>query len=182
MRNLNLLILCLVCANAFPQKWEWNPDMQYWRNYDKTGINVFEPGKDDTVGFDHVKVRIGGSFALQFQGLQHTNTAAPNYDADSINLNELRDIGPGFNNPTANLNLDVQLANGIRMNLVMYLSSRHHPEAWVKGGYLQIDKLTFLKSPGVDKVMKYITLKVGHMEINYGDAHFRRSDNGDRKS
>ena len=26
--------------------------------------------------------------------------------------------------------------------------------------------------------MKYTTLKVGHMEINYGDAHFRRSDNG----
>ena len=26
--------------------------------------------------------------------------------------------------------------------------------------------------------MKYVTLKVGHFEINYGDAHFRRTDNG----
>ena len=26
--------------------------------------------------------------------------------------------------------------------------------------------------------MKIVTLRVGHMEINYGDAHFRRSDNG----
>jgi hypothetical protein len=26
--------------------------------------------------------------------------------------------------------------------------------------------------------MQIVTLKVGHMEINYGDAHFRRSDNG----
>lgn len=25
--------------------------------------------------------------------------------------------------------------------------------------------------------MKYTTIKIGHNEINYGDAHFRRSDN-----
>jgi hypothetical protein len=27
-------------------------------------------------------------------------------------------------------------------------------------------------------LMQVVTIKVGHMEINYGDAHFRRSDNG----
>jgi hypothetical protein len=27
-------------------------------------------------------------------------------------------------------------------------------------------------------IMKYATVKVGHFEINYGDSHFRRSDNG----
>jgi len=27
-------------------------------------------------------------------------------------------------------------------------------------------------------VMQYVTLRVGHMEINYGDEHFRRTDNG----
>jgi hypothetical protein len=26
--------------------------------------------------------------------------------------------------------------------------------------------------------MEYATLRVGHFEINYGDAHFRRTDNG----
>src|SRR5262249_31408046 len=26
--------------------------------------------------------------------------------------------------------------------------------------------------------MKYLTLRLGHFEINYGDMHFRRSDNG----
>src|SRR5690606_40691350 len=36
----------------------------------------------------------------------------------------------------------------------------------------------FLGSPVVDRIFEYVTLKVGHMEINYGDAHFRRSDNG----
>jgi hypothetical protein len=70
------------------------------------------------------------------------------------------------------------LAPGIKVYLTTYLSARHHNEAWVKGGYLLIDKLPFLKSPGIDKAMDYLTLKVGDMEINYGDAHLRRSDNG----
>src|SRR5690242_21247592 len=26
--------------------------------------------------------------------------------------------------------------------------------------------------------MKYTTLRVGHFEVDYGDAHYRRSDNG----
>lgn len=62
--------------------------------------------------------------------------------------------------------------------MTLYLSSRHHNETWVKGGYIQFDKLPFLKSALLDKVMEYTTIKVGHMEVNYGDAHFRRSDNG----
>ena len=32
--------------------------------------------------------------------------------------------------------------------------------------------------PALQKVMEYVTIKAGHFEINYGDAHFRRSDNG----
>jgi hypothetical protein len=47
----------------------------------------------------------------------------------------------------------------------------------VKGGYIQFDKLPF-KGAFWDKMMDIVTIKVGHMEINYGDAHFRRSDGG----
>jgi hypothetical protein len=48
----------------------------------------------------------------------------------------------------------------------------------VKGGYLLLDKLPFIKSEAVSRAMDFLTFKVGVMEINYGDAHFRRSDNG----
>nr|MBI1229403.1 hypothetical protein [Cytophagales bacterium] len=153
-------------------------DLQFWRPYDQRGINVFETGKADTVSFDELKVRIGGAFAQQFQSISHSNDATVVPNANGINVNQLVDIGPGFNLATANLNIDVALADGIRLNLVTYLSSRHHPETWVKGGYLQMDKVPFLKSDFFDQVMEKVTLKVGHMEINYGDAHFRRSDNG----
>jgi hypothetical protein len=63
------------------------------------------------------------------------------------------------------------------MHLRTYLSSRHHPEPYVKGGYIQVDRLDFISKGFMEDLMKYTTLKIGHMENNYGDAHFRRSDN-----
>lgn len=94
------------------------------------------------------------------------------------NGNQLYDLSAGFPLAQANLNLDVQLADGIRVSLVSYMSSHHHNEFWVKGGYFQIDKVGFLNSDLMNRLWKNLTLKVGHMEINYGDAHFRRSDGG----
>ena len=95
-----------------------------------------------------------------------------------MNSNQLYDLAGGFPLAQANLNLDVQLTDGVRVSLVSYMSSHHHNEFWVKGGYFQIDKVGFLNSELMDKLWKNLTLKVGHMEINYGDAHFRRNDGG----
>jgi hypothetical protein len=130
------------------------------------GFAQFEPDQDNGDGFEKVKVQVGGDFALQYQILKH--------EADT----QLVPLGTGFNLPTANLRIDADLAKGIHVNLETYLSARHHNEAWVKGGYILIDELPFIKSPGIDKVMDYLTLRVGDMELDYGDAHFRRSDNG----
>ncbi len=69
------------------------------------------------------------------------------------------------------------LYDGVRMHLRTYLSSRHHPEPYVKGGYFQIDKLDFISEGFLEDFMSHATIKIGHMENNYGDAHFRRSDN-----
>jgi hypothetical protein len=153
-------------------------DLQFWRPYDQRGINVFETGKADTVDYEGMKVRIGGHFTQQWQSLSHSNTADAVLNANNVNLNQLIDIGAGTNLATANLNIDVALADGLRLNMIAYLSSRHHPETWVKGGYLQVDKLSFLNVGNTDWFDKYLTLRVGHMQINYGDAQFRRSDNG----
>ena len=143
-------------------------DLQYFRSPGLEGINRFETAKDsNNVPFTGVKVRVGGDFALQFQAIDHSTGST----------DTLATLGNNFNLPTANLNLDVQLADGVRMNLVTYLSSRHHPEAWVKGGYIQVDKLDFIKQGFLENVMKVLTIKAGLDEINYGDAHFRRSDN-----
>jgi hypothetical protein len=47
----------------------------------------------------------------------------------------------------------------------------------VKDGYVQIDQSPIDFAP-LKALMEIVTVRLGHMEINYGDAHFRRSDNG----
>lgn len=128
----------------------------------------FEDQKADLPEFDKVKVKVGGDFAIQLQGLSHSNTN------DTINF---YDMVTNFNLPTANLNLDVYLAYGVKMHLRTYLSSRHHTEAWVKGGHVQFDSFEFISDGFLSGIMDFTTIKVGLDEINYGDAHFRRTDN-----
>ncbi len=153
--------------------------IQNFRYYDQRGINVFETPKNN-VTFQGLRVRFGAGFTQQFQALNHENylTGVPNSQIPAAEkINKLYKLTDGFNTAQANLNMDVQLADGIRLNLVTYLSARHHNEAWVKGGYIQFDKLPF-KGKFWDDLMNVMTVKIGHMEINYGDAHFRRSDGG----
>ncbi|MFA6922714.1 MAG: hypothetical protein WC223_00535 [Bacteroidales bacterium] len=125
----------------------------------------FEQGKVDASKFTKVKANIGGDFVLRFQSLKS--------HADSAMV----PLGGNINFPSANLNVNVDMAPGIMVNLTTYLASRHHQNTYVEGGYILIDQLPFLKSKVADDIMKYATIKVGMMEINYGDAHFRRSDN-----
>lgn len=159
----------LLAVAIFASFWGYSQNRQLdnYRAPDKNGVNVFEAPKDTALTFDGVKVRIGGSSTLQFQALDHENSGAV----------ELIPIGDNFNLATANLDLDVALAKGVRMHLRTYLSSRHHPEPYVKGGYFQVDNLDFISPGFLEDAMKYLTIKVGHMENNYGDAHFRRTDN-----
>lgn len=150
--------------------------LQHFRPADQRGVNMFETPKEPGVEFSGFRVDWGAAFAAQLQALEHEHTAVPNV-VNGVNINQLADIGVGFNNPTANFSLHAQLAPGVRVALTAYLSSRHHPEAWVKDGYLLVDRLPVDVAP-LNALMRYMTIRLGHMEINYGDAHFRRSDNG----
>lgn len=145
-------------------------NIQYFRPWDKHGINIFENSKDDSVMFKGTTVRIGGNFTQQFQALSHENAAGEGVEGGLYNL------GSGFNLATANLNLDIQLGDGIRIALENYMSSRHHPEFWVKGGYIQFDKLPIWGQP--QWFTDNFRVKIGHFQVNYGDQHFRRTDNG----
>ncbi|MDD4227400.1 MAG: hypothetical protein PHU98_13555, partial [Mariniphaga sp.] len=157
---ISLLLMTSVIVHAQQTK------LQFFRPNDKTGLNVFESTKTDTVAFDGFKVRLGGDFAMQFQSLNQSNSAG-----------NLVELGSDFNLPSANLNLDVQLLDGVRMHLKTYLSSRAHNETWIKGGHMQVDKLDFVSPGFLSGLMQYATITIGLDEFNYGDAHFRRSDN-----
>jgi hypothetical protein len=173
---VNTVRLLLVSAMLLPlagfgqEVREFYMRPSFWRPYDQRGINIFETTKTpDSIPFQGPRMRIGAGFSQQFQHMKH-ETKSPGkvlYDMD----------GGNFNLAMANLFVDVQLSEGIRLHVATYLSARHHEEAWVKGGYIQFDKLPF-KGKFWNDLMDITTIKVGHMEINYGDQHFRRSDGG----
>ena len=172
------LIFLLLVAFSF-QAIGQDQDMQYFRYNDKNGLNVFETTKNDSTPYHHMKVKIGGNFEQSFQMLRDQNTAIPMTQTGfNGNVNSLTKLTNGFDLAMANLIVDAQLADGIRVDLTVYLASRHHEDAWVKGGYVQIDKLAFLHSGLIDKIMKSITIKVGQFDVDYGDQHYRRTDGG----
>lgn len=171
-----LLAGSAVMAQEEPTEMYENEDsraeLQNFRYNDQRGVNVFEAPKDDKPyrGFG---MRLGGDFAIQWQALSQSTDRPSGVVAGDT----LQSLDPNFNLPTANLNLDIQIYDGVRMHLRTYLSSRHHSEAWVKGGYVRIDKLDFIKEDFLSEIMDIAFIKVGMDEINYGDVHFRRSDN-----
>ncbi|WP_216629168.1 hypothetical protein [Sphingobacterium lumbrici] len=188
MKFTNLLSLCVLSMLLNPlaglaqeekevDKFMTFGEPAFFRSYDKKGIHVFETTKDDyDKPYTGRKLNLGAGFTMQFQSLKNENPGALNSGPAAVNA--LAPLKPGFMTSQANLYIDVQLADGIRMNLTNYLSSRHHNEFYVKGGYLQVDKIPFIESDLLDNLMRYTTIKVGHMEINYGDVHFRRPDGG----
>lgn len=150
--------------------------IQRMRPVDQRGLNIFETPKRDAVPYTGFKLEWGAAFTQQFQDLEHSNTASPRM-VGTTDMNKPVAIGAGFNNANANLYMNAQLAPGIRVALTSYMSARHHNEMWVKDGYLLIDESP-IKIKALEKLMEYVTVKAGHFEINYGDAHFRRTDNG----
>ncbi|MBK8556882.1 MAG: hypothetical protein IPL65_14390 [Lewinellaceae bacterium] len=184
MKKLTYLPLIVFFLASF-QMFAQQPGIQYSRSWDKDGINVFEPSKSmDQPEFTGVKVRIGGAFTQDFQSLTHSNTpdtstqylygvitnpADPKFNVSEAKLQ-------GFNLAMANLNFDIQLGDGVRVALENYMSARHHSEFWVKGGYIQFDKLPMFGSP--EWYTKYVRVKIGHFQPNFGDMQFRRTDGG----
>jgi hypothetical protein len=162
--TLVLVATFMAAGSAFAQ---FDRQMQYFRYPDQRGLNVFEAPFETDVEFDGVNVRLGGANTIQFQALNQDNDAGTPGNLES-----------NFNLATSNLDLDVALANGLSMHLRTYLSSENHPEPYVKGGYMQIDRLDFVSEGFLSELMDHMRVKVGHMELNYGDNHFRRSDNG----
>jgi len=151
-------------------------EIQHMRPLDQRGLNVFESPKEAGAKYEGFKLSWGGAFAQQFQNLTHKNAASPKV-VSGVNQNQLIAIGSGFNNADANLYLNAQLARGIRVAVETYASARHHNETWVKDGYFLVDGSP-IDSKLLDRIMEVATLKIGHFEVNYGDQHFRRSDNG----
>ena len=145
---------------------------------DKSGINVFDVQKD-SVEYKGLSVDLGGAFNMDYQAMNSFNDQPSTFALPSKIVGyRLMNLENNFNLPAADMTIAAQLFDGVRVNLDIYLASRHHNETYARGGYLQIDKLDFIQKDFLAGIMKYATIKIGQMENNFGDAHFRASDNG----
>ena len=152
--------------------------MQNQISRDKNGINVFDV-KKDSAEFKGLSVDLGGAFNMDYQAMNSFNDQPATFALPSKIVGyKLMNLENNFNLPAADMTIAAQLFDGVRVNLDIYLASRHHNETYARGGYLQIDKLDFIKKDFLAGIMKYSTIKIGQMENNFGDAHFRASDNG----
>ena len=64
-RSIFTTLFVVVMFMAYGQQ----PELQYFRANDQSSNAVFETPKDNDVEFTGLKVRVGGDFALQFQGI-----------------------------------------------------------------------------------------------------------------
>ena len=157
------IALLLMGQGAFAQS---AGDLQYYRPMDKTGINMFEAPKETESVFDGLNVHIGLQNTMQFQGLSQSGN------------DDLNNLGTNFNLPTSNLDFNAQLADGVRMHLRSWVASPGQGASFhIKGGYIQFDRLDFVTEGFMEDLMDNVRIRIGHLDFNYGDAHFRRSDN-----
>lgn len=120
--SLILAALCL-SGSAIAQQVSFG-HIQNQIKRDKSAINQFDV-KKDSVEFKGVSIDLGGAFALQFQAVNSFNDQENLAGYPTYRLNNLLN---NLNLPTANMTFGAQLADGVRVNLDLYLSSRHHEE------------------------------------------------------
>ena len=131
------------------------------------------PGAEFT-GF---KLDFGAAFTSQVQNLTHANTAVP-VMVSGVNTNQLADIGFGFNNSDRQP-LSQRAARARHPRRDDQLPVVASPQRDVGQGRLHPDRRVADRLRAAqDAVADRHACASVHMEINYGDAHFRRSDNG----
>ena len=117
-------------------------------------------------------LRVGFHSAGAVQFLHHSNTNTTTW---------LPTISRGFQSAVGNLTFDLDLADGINVYFDLYLSSSHHEgTVYDREGYVYVDHLpdeSDLKF--MNGLFKYLDIKAGHMEVDFGNNQLVRSDNAD---
>ncbi|HET7584676.1 MAG TPA: hypothetical protein VFK13_07210 [Gemmatimonadaceae bacterium] len=93
----------------------------------------------------------------------------------------LPQLGSGFQEAVGNVFLTSTLTEGIDAYVELYLSSKHHAgQVFDREGYVLISKVPDAVNVfNVNRVLKYMNIKAGHFEVDFGNQHLVRSDNGE---
>lgn len=114
------------------------------------------------------RLRFGLDAVSAWQSLNHTDDAA-----------SMSNLSSGIHAALGNMHIIAALAEGIDVYAELYLSSKHHPGAvYDREGWVRISKLPEgWDMLGLNNVFRYIDIKAGHFETDFGNQHLTRSDN-----
>lgn len=125
---------------------------------------------------DNLELWIGVNTVGTFQALDQKNA----FNAKNETLGE---TDPGFQTAWGDLKFGLFYGEkkDIEMFFDVYLASRPHPsQTYGHQGYLLIHNLPDpIAVPFVNNALKYVDIKVGAFEIDYGDQWMHRSNNAD---
>lgn len=116
------------------------------------------------------ELKVSGVTAAVLQDLQQSNASG-----------SLPKLQWGIQNAAGNLWFDENIASGIHMHFGLYLSSTHH-NGYVtpEDGYILISSLPEdVNVLDINEFLKYVHIKAGAFQLDYGNWHLERSDNAD---
>jgi hypothetical protein len=148
--------------------WE-KPDLWMWPAFRA------EETKRLRIGTSHnIDLYMGLKTAGRFQYLRQNDVSIAGVGQD--------DLDPSFQTAWGNLSFMADIEDGKMLVFAdLYLSSRPHPSTtYGNEGYMLIRQLPGdgAVAQGLnDSLFRAVNVKVGHFEIDYGDHHYRRSDN-----
>jgi len=152
-----------------PGRPEWErPDLWMW-----PGFRAEETRDVLIGGATGLNVFMGVHSVGRFQWLEQ--------DAE-IRGSEAPDLEPAFQTAWGDLAFMVEVGDGdVIVFFDLYLSSRPHPSTtYGNEGYMLFRRIP--DDSGVanalnNAIFEHVNVKAGHFEIDFGDAHYRRSDN-----
>mgnify|MGYP000302969745 CR=1 FL=1 len=158
-----LLLAVFAVPNVHAQEDEEEDEKPMWMEVDESRQARLRSPELGGEGLDRIKIGLQATGGLQF--LDHSSDAG------------LKDIEGGFQNAAGNLTFDARITDGIDVYAELYLSSPNHVgDVFDREGYMYIDYLPEMFGETVNGIFKHIDLKVGHMELNFGDQRYFRSD------
>ena len=136
----------------------------------------------DTSAFDKVEFDFKADLTFNYQMLDQSFQQGPVYkwweNPPGMAMDpQETELQNGLVLPTANLDIHAKVLSGFNVKLQTMLSSHNHHETFVKGGEVTIDNLDFISDGFGSAFMDYATIRIGVNDINFGDAHYRRTDN-----
>lgn len=145
---------------------------EYFTPIDKMNPEHIRPDMPMEIGhYDDLSLYMGLHTVGRLQAIQQDNVSVSGVRQGGLN--------PGFQDPFANLSFLATIPNKLDVYADLYIASRPHPNTmYAHEGYLLFKDIPApFDNSGFENIFKYVNVKVGAFDIDFGDNNYTRSNN-----